>query len=270
MKVKYPQLFVIGFCLLLFFGTYSFTCQAQIDDEFTEDDLSVEGDIFNDFNEDLEASQVLEDERFYRYGRFFQAAVGLGLTTFTGNRGLAYEDNHPTFHLSTVFFMGFHSAIVLGVEYSKHTMFVDTSVQSSRDKFLGAVETAFTRPFLGFRHYLDTSDLGTAITYSNPYFLGRLEYWYQQNKFINQPERPRQQGGGIGLGLGAGLEFPVELKVSYISVELLYHQVNFFDRYTTDYQQIPASENPTPPSTYGYNDLEGASVSLMVTYNFTW
>jgi len=50
-------------------------------EEMMDDDLTIDGDIFNDFNEDLEATQVLEDERFYRYGRFFQAMIGLGTTT---------------------------------------------------------------------------------------------------------------------------------------------------------------------------------------------
>lgn len=36
-----------------------------------DDDLNIGGDIFNDFNESLDEAQVVEDERFYRYGRFF-------------------------------------------------------------------------------------------------------------------------------------------------------------------------------------------------------
>ena len=52
-------------------------CFAQTSDDINIDsDLNVGGDIFSDFNEDLEASQVMEDERFYRYSRFF--AVNLG------------------------------------------------------------------------------------------------------------------------------------------------------------------------------------------------
>lgn len=239
--------------------------QDMTEDAF-DDDLSIEGDIFNDFNEDLEASQVLEDERFYRYGRFFQANLGLGLTTFTGNRGRAYEDNNPTFHLSVAFFLDFRAALTLGLEYSKHTMFLDTKTNVYRDEIVGAVETNFLRPFVGFRYYLDTTDLGTALTYSNPHFIARLEYWYQTNKFIDRPTLPDQDGGGVGVGTGFGLEFPIELKVSYVSVEFLYHQVNFFDKFTQDYRQDPSLEG----STFGYDDLRGSALSLMMTYNFTW
>jgi hypothetical protein len=250
--------------LALVLPTAGFTQDAS--DEMMDDDLTIDGDIFNDFNEDLEATQVLEDERFYRYGRFFQAMVGLGLTTFTGNRGAAYTDNPPTFNVSVAFFLNFQTAIILGMEYSKHTMFIDTKTNLYRNEIIGAVETSFLRPFVGFRYYMDTTDLGTAITYSNPHFIARMEYWYQTNKFVERRTIPDQKGGGIGLGVGGGLEFPIEIKKSYISVEALYHQVNFFDKFTADYQQIPND----PASTYGYDDLTGAAISLMMTYNFTW
>jgi hypothetical protein len=239
-------------------------------DEMIDEDMTTDGDIFNDFNEDLEASQVLEDERFYRYGRFFQANVGLGMTWFDGNRGAAYDDNHPSFHLSVTFFMSFQAALVLGIEYSKHTMFLDSTTRVYQAEAVGAVETAFTRPFLGFRYYIDTTDLGTALTYSNPHFIGRVEYWYQTNKFLDRETIPNQKGGGIGTGLGFGLEFPIELKKSYVSVEGLFHVVNFFDKFTQDYRQIPDAQDPQNLSTAGYDDLTGNAYSLMVTYNFTW
>lgn len=232
-----------------------------------EDDLTVGQDIFSDFNEDLESAQVLEDERFYRYGRFFSVNVGGGFTTFTGNRGQAYDDNPPTFHLSVNYFLDFQKVITLGVEYSKHTMVLDTKVNGYKDKDpLGAVVTDMTRVFVGYKYYVDTADLGTAITYSNPHFIGRVEYWYQTNDFIDHPDLTKQKGGGIGTGLGVGLEFPVELKQSYISVEGLYHVVNFFDKFTQDFRQIPGDNR----STFGYEDLTGNVITFIVTYNFTW
>lgn len=232
-----------------------------------EDETVVSGsDIFSDFNEDLESSQVLEDERFYRYGRFFSVNLGAGLTTFTGNRGQAYEDNHPTFHLSVNYFLDFQKAILLGLEYSKHTMVLDTEVNGYPGQGrLGAVVTDMTRLFVGYKYYIDTTDLGTAITYSNPYFVGRLEYWYQRNKFLDKKNLEDVKGGGLGTGLGFGFEFPVELKASYVDVEFLYHVVNFFDKFTQDYRQTSAAA-----STYGYDDLTGNVITLIVTYNFTW
>jgi hypothetical protein len=238
----------------------------QVMQELDDDTTLSGGDIFSDFNEDLESSQVLEDERFYRYGRFFSVNLGGGITTFTGNRGRAYDDNPPTFHLSVNYFLDFQKAIILGVEYSKHTMILDTVVNGypEQDK-IGAVVTDMTRLFTGFKYFLDTTDLGTAITYSNPYIIGRLEYWYQTNNFIDQENFEIQKGGGIGTGLGFGFEFPIELKASYLDIEFLYHVVNFFDKYTQDYRQ-----SDEPGSTYGYSDLTGNALSVMVTYNFTW
>jgi hypothetical protein len=237
-----------------------------------EDDTTLGSDIFSDFNEDLESAQVLEDERFYRYGRFFSVNLGGGFTTFTGNRGQAYEDNNPTFHLSVNYFMDFQKVVTLGIEYSKHTMILDTIVNAYQDQGnLGAVITDMTRVFLGYKYYIDSTDLGTAITYSNPHIIGRLEYWYQTNKFIDQENIPNQKGGGIGTGIGAGLEFPIELKTSYVSVEALYHVVNFFDKFTQDYRRVyKADGTPLEGSTYGYDDLTGNVVSLIITYNFTW
>ena len=237
----------------------------ELDDETT---LGVGGgDIFSDFNEDLESSQALEDERFYRYGRFFSVNLGGGLTTFTGNRGRAYEDNHPTFHLSVNYFLDFQKAILLGVEYSKHTMLLDTEVNGYPDGgIIGAVVTDMTRLFTGFKYFIDTTDLGTAITYSNPYLIGRLEYWYQTNKFLNKKNFTDQKGGGIGTGLGFGFEFPIEIKTSYVDIEFLYHVVNFFDKYTQDYRRNPSK----PGSTYGYEDLTGNAMTIVLSYNFTW
>lgn len=259
---------VFSLLLLSFFFALPQSSMAQDlnPDEMMEDDMASDGDIFNDFNEDVEASQVLEDERFYRYGRFFQANIGLGITSFDGNRGNAYRDNHPTFHISTTFFLSFQAAIVLGIEYSKHTMILDSTTRAYKTQPVGLVETAFTRPFLGFRYYVDTTDLGTALTYSNPHFIARVEYWYQTNKFLDNDTVENQKGGGIGTGIGGGLEFPIELKKSYVSVEALFHVVNFFDKFTQDYRQDPTQ----PSSTEGYDNLQGNAYSLMMTYNFTW
>jgi hypothetical protein len=238
----------------------------QIMQELEGESVLNGGDIFSDFNEDLESSQVLEDERFYRYGRFFSVNLGGGLTTFTGNRGQAYDDNHPTFHLSVNYFLDFQNAILLGVEYSKHTMILDTEVNGYQNLGeIGAVVTDMTRLFVGYKYYIDTTDLGTAITYSNPYFVGRLEYWYQRNKFLDRKSFADIKGGGLGTGLGFGFEFPVELKAAYVDVEFLYHVVNFFDKFTQDYAQYN-----DPKSKFGYDDLTGNVITVIVTYNFTW
>lgn len=269
------QIFKVLFILLTLAPILVFAQSTEQVSNELEDDITPGSDIFSDFNEDLESAQVLEDERFYRYGRFFSVNLGGGFTTFTGNRGKAYEDNHPTFHLSTNYFLDFQKVVMLGIEYSKATMILDTEVNGYPDQGrLGAVVTDYMRVFFGYKYYIDTADLGTAITYSNPHFIGRVEYWYQSSKFIDKEGIPKDTGGGLGTGIGMGLEFPIELRQSYISVEFLYHVVNFYDKFTQDFRQIEDDTstpvNEAEDSTYGYEDLTGNVISVMFTYNFTW
>lgn len=230
-----------------------------------DDDLNIGGDIFTDFSEDIENAKVVEDERFYRFGRFFCFNVSLGLTTFDGNRGIAYSNLPPTFGISFTFFKDFQTALALGLEMSRHSMFLEDAIEGfpTEPKGPGMVDVSMLRVFFGYRYYIETSNLGTAITYSNPYLVGRMEYWYQTNKYTSQKQLASDNGGGLGFGLGGGLEFPIELKESYWGVEFLMHTVSFFDKNTTKYQ-------PLKDGGYGFDDLGGNVYSLMVSYVFNW
>lgn len=257
-----PIRIIVFLSIICFFNAF-----AQGDFIGFDNDLQFDStaDIFTDFNEDLQENQILEDERFYRYGRFFTFNLGFGTTGFTGNRGAAYTNNNPSYHLSFAYFFDFHTAVTLGLEFSRHTMFIDTPTLGNQ-LAIGAVEVNMLRPFFGIRQYIDTTNLGTAITYANPYLVGRIEYWYQTNKFVEQPQLADQSGGGIGGGFGMGLEFPMEVKESYINVEFLWHQVNFFDKFTQDYRQDPDN----PDSEFGFDDLTGSAYSVMVNYVNSW
>jgi len=248
-------------------------CQEAANDIFAadDDDLNVGGDIFTDFNEDVENAKLVEDERFYRYGRFFSFNASLGLTFFDGNRGIAYENAPPSFGLSFTFFKDFQTALALGLEFSKHSMFLSSPVlgfpnaknQDGSEAAPGLVDVSMLRVYMGYRYYIETANLGTAITYSNPYLVGRLEYWYQTNKYEDQSQLPKDKGGGLGFGLGFGLEFPVELKESYVGLEFLFHTVNFPDKNTQKYA-------PKHPGGYGFENLGGNAYSTMVSYVFNW
>lgn len=203
---------------------------------------------------------------------FFGVNLGLGLTSYTGNRGLAYRDNHPSFHFSLLYFIDFQNAFTMGIEYSKHSMVIDTKVLSSPSENPGLIEVSMLRPFFGFRYYIDTTDLGTAITYSNPYYVGRVEYWYQTNEFPESNNLENESDGGIGFGFGMGLEFPIEIRKKYLNIEFLYHWVNFFDKDTRDYQQLTAEDQAERgvTSEFGYDDLSGDVLSVMVNYHISW
>ena len=114
-----------------------------------------------------------------------------------------------------------------------------------------------------YRYYIDTANLGTAITYSNPYFIGRLEYWYQTNKYVDQTALPKDVGGGLGFAAGFGLEFPIELKESYIGLEFLVHAVNFPDKNSEKFA-------PKNAGGYGFENLGGNAYTIFVSYIFNW
>lgn len=227
------------------------------------DDLVIGGDIFSDFSEDLESSQVLEAERFYRYGRFFSFQIAVGLTNFDGNRGRAFENDHPSYGLGLNYFIDFQRSVGLGFEFSRHHLFADEPTRGFPTDPVGLMETNMLRLYFSYRYYIETANLGTAITYSNPYLTGRLEYWYVTNKFADQSSVPNDNGGGLGFGLGFGLEFPIKLKESYVGLEFLYHTVNFHDKFTQRFR-------PLEPGAFGYEDLSGNVYSSKIAYVFNW
>ena len=251
----------IGMVLLL--SPHFIQAQTLPDTDFgiEDSDMNIGGDIFSDFNEDLEASQVMEDERYYRYGRFFSFQLGIGLTGFDGNRGIAFNADPPAYKIALNYFLDFQSSFGIGFDFSKHWMYFPEGTQGSSTAFK-FVDVALFRVHFNYRHYLDTSNLGTAITWSNPYFTGRLEYWYETQKFLDREDVANDSGGGLGMGLGFGLEFPVKIKESYINLEFLFHTVNFHNKFTSRFQ----SDN----GNYGIDDLSGNAYSSFISYVFNW
>ncbi|MCO4793507.1 MAG: hypothetical protein KC493_07340 [Bacteriovoracaceae bacterium] len=253
-------------CLILNFSMQNVHAQAPTPgalNNIEDDDLNIGGDIFSDFNESLDEAQVVEDERFYRYGRFFSFSILLGITTFDGNRGAAYENDPPTFGLSINWFTDFQTSFGLGFEYSKHHMFFGEQTEGFKPDPVGFIDVNMLRVFLAYRYYIETSNLGTAVTYSNPYFTGRMEYWYVTNKFVDQSELANDTGGGFGFGAGFGLEFPIKLKESYLGVEFLFHTVNFHDKFTQSYASVEGGSG-------GFEDLSGNVYSTVLSYVVSW
>lgn len=259
-KLMSTLFFIIAACLLLLnrpaFGYGAFGFENVEDNDLELD----KGNIFSDFNEDLESSEILEDERFYRYGRFYAINATLGYTTFTSERGSVYANNPPTFGFSLTYFLNFQTSFVLGFASSKHDFVLEVPTRTSGPSAVfGLIEVRMFRVFTGVRYYVDTTNLGTAITYSNPYVIGRFEYWYHTNKFVDREDLEQQNFGAFGTSVGMGLEFPIELKKSYVGVELLYHAVGFEDKFTTEFRAIDGSEG-------GVNSLDGDVVTLTMSY----
>ncbi|EQC51106.1 hypothetical protein [Bacteriovorax sp. DB6_IX] len=254
-----PHKYKIILALLLSFNIFAQGGLQGIDD----DDLNIGGDIFSDFNEDLENTQIMEDERFFKYGRFFSFSLFLGVTQFDGNRGEIYDNDPPTFGMSINYFSDFQSSWGFGFAFSKHSYFINEATDGFDPDGPGFVEVSMLRSFFSYRYYIDTSNLGTAITYSNPYLTARVEYWYVTNKYLDLDTEPDDKGGGIGVALGFGLEFPIKLKESYINIELLLHDVAFHDKNTQDLA-------PKDGTTAGVSDLSGYAYTTTVGYVWNW
>ncbi|MBT3234514.1 MAG: hypothetical protein HN353_01035 [Bdellovibrionales bacterium] len=231
--------------------------------EVVDDDLNPGGDIFTDFSEDLESNQILEDERFYRYGRFFSFHISVGMTSFDGNRGAAYDNRPPTLGLSLHQFMDFSSSFSMGFTISKHSMFLGVPTHGFDTNAVGMIDINILRVFWGYNYYIDTSDLGTAFTFSNPRIIGRLEYWYLRNSYIDQTLLDKNSESGLGFAFGVGLEFPIRMRETYLGLEFLAHFVGLSDKNTTSFREINNSG-------IGYDDLSGNVYTTMLSYIFNW
>ena len=142
---RYPYLFG-----LLWMASSLFLAAADESSMLEDDDLNLGGDIFTDFSEELDEAHMVEEERFYRYGRFFSLNLGLGLTGFDGNRGKAYENTPPSYGASFTFFSDFQKAYTLGLEFSKHNFYVDQPVYKYTSSAPGLISVSMLRVFLVF------------------------------------------------------------------------------------------------------------------------
>jgi hypothetical protein len=247
----------------------------NMDEGDISNDLDMSSGIFSDFEEDLASRQVQEDERFYRYGRFVSMTMGFGLTTFGGNRGKAFHDENPTFSMGLVYFSDFRNAFNMGIEHSRHTIYLDTPVKSNAvsSNPYGAIDVQLLRPFLAYRYYFETADLGSILTYANPYLIGRIEYWYETKKYRDYDGQDTVKEGGLGASVGAGIEIPTDLDKSFVGFQMLMHKVQLPDNNTEEYQAADAADDATYCQThkcYGYSDLQGLGYSFITSYVISW
>ena len=241
--------------LLLSVGT-CFSQDSSFKDEIS--DFKLGGDIFSDFNEEVEATRIMRDERFFRYSRFFHFALSQGFPAFEGTSGSAYDNSNPSIGMSVHYFMESNLTMGVGAAFSKHAMLIEEPTRGyPQEGGIGLIAVELFRFFYTIRYYIDTTNLGTAITFSNPYLVGRVEYWYETNKFKDQPNIGDEKGGGLGFSFGGGLEFPIEFKEYYIGIEFLAHSLNLPDEFSQKLEPL-------------YPNLTGFAYSLMFSFTQTW
>jgi len=231
-----------------------------------QDDLKIGGDIFSDFNDNVEANDQMEDERYYRYGRFFSFSLGIGVNQFDGNRGAAYIQDPPVINFGLNYFKDFKTSFGIGFDIARNHFVLDyvPKVTPNQGGAIGTINVNHLTAYFSYRYYFETANLGTAVTYANPYFTFRVEYWYQTINFqdINEPD---QVGGGLGFALGGGFEFPLKIKESYLGVEGLIHAVNLPDKFSNKW-----SNNDPNAVNKGIQDFTGNAYSVMISYVMSW
>lgn len=239
-------------------------------DESAEFELG--GDIFNDYSEGIESAKILERENYFNYSNFFSVDFLLGWTSFNDERGQAFQvNNSPGFGLSANYYFETNVTFGLGFNYSQNYFTIDEPVYGYPNPATlpGNITVNNWRYFLNLRYYLDTSNLGSAITFANPYLVGRMEYWDVTYVFKNQPIYPNEKGKGFGFAFGLGLQFPLKMKQYNFGIEALAHSVNWSDKWTQKYAPIE-NANGQPVTGYGYDNLNGMAFDLFMGFNLAF
>lgn len=230
-------------------------------------ELNIGTDIFQteSFEDEDSKYYPLEEQYFHEYGRFFGFHVGIGHTTFTHMRRKAYVDIPPTLHLSLRYFFNLHLSCNVGFEYSFHQMMINTPVNGYDDPndLLGRVSTYIPRIFLAIRYAPDVSKYSRILLFSNPYITFRGEYVYHKNIFPDRTDLSTEITYDMGIALGFGIEIPLKKNNTFFNLEFLFHMINFSDQYTINYRKISTSS-------YGYDDLQGYTLSLIGSLNICW
>jgi hypothetical protein len=255
--------------LFFIFSLNAFGQDAMYGDDVADFELG--GDIFNDYSEGIESAKILERENYFNYSNFFSVDFFIGWTTFDGNRGMAYQENSsPGFSLGTNYYFEPNVTFGIGFAYSQNYFTIDQPVNGypNPQQLPGNITVDNWRFFGSMRYYIDTTNLGSALTFANPYFVGRLEYWGVGYKFKNQPTLPSERGKGMGWAGGIGLQFPLKMKTYNFGVEFLVHSVNWSDRFTQAYAPLPQGSEHY--SGYGYANLNGLAFDLFMGFNLAF
>ncbi len=210
------------------------------EDDFRETPFTKYGE-FNE--EDDEAAAEL----FFRFGRFFGASLGVGVSGATGNRGKLWSGGFPAISVKLHYWFDFHFALDIEFASSSHS-FTDTN-SSTTDVGLTVLATHL-------KYYIDTTNLSAALTFASPYLLlgGGAFTKSETNASSNQTDTD----GKFGVTLGVGLEFVINPKKVYFDLESKFSFVNFTDRNSTDFAGS------------GISDLTGTLYVITGNILFTW
>lgn len=201
---------------------------------------------YGEFDEDKEENETL---KFFQYGRFFGASLGLGAESVTGNRGLLWQGGFPYMNVKLHCWLDFQAALELGIAIVSHDY---------ESKTLGGGTTvSVTNLGLGFRYYFDTRDLSAVLTFAHPHLLLGAGS-YSKSEFT-QATGATDTDNAFGFQMGGGLEFPITTKSLYFTMTSTYQYVFYKDRKNTSFAQQDKIA-----------DLTGGFITFVGGLMFTW
>ena len=214
------------------------------------EDEDFSGTPFTQYGEFNEASDEEEDARFLQFGRFFGFSLGAGFQMVEGNRGTLWQGGFPVVDFKLHYWFNFNVAIDMGFRTAQQ-YFEDTSTLQ-----LGHVDVNMLWVGIDVKYYFDTQDLSAPISFANPYLLlGAGSYSKIQTSNLQQTQ---DSDNSLGVSAGAGLEFVMNPKKVYFSLEGKANLVTFKDTYTTLYQGV------------GLQNMTGNFYTFTGSILFTW
>lgn len=188
--------------------------QSKTEQPEEEDHASTPYTEYGEFNEEADEEA---DTRFFKFGRFFGVAAGLGYEGVTGNRGSLWRGGFPLVDFKVHYWFDFQVALQLGFSVVNHYYSVSASDQFEVNLYhIGA----------DIKYYFDTRNLAAAISFANPSVLVGFGPF---TKIETDSDGTSDQNTAWGLTVGGALEFPIKPRKIYFSVEPKFHVVRFSD-----------------------------------------
>jgi hypothetical protein len=201
---------------------------------------------YGEFNENEEEEA---DSKFFQYGRFFGASLGLGAEMVDGNRGALWQGGFPMVDFKLHYWFDFNLALDLGFFTAQH--YFNTTAAG-----YGYTNVNLFHIGVDVKYYFDTKNLSSAISFASPYIIaGAGSYSITEN---TQAQSSQNNYTSVGICLGVGLEFVISPRKSYFELEGKGHFVTFQDTYTSVFSSV------------GIPNLTGNFYTVSGSILFTW
>jgi opacity protein-like surface antigen len=215
----FKKYLLILFCSISLIHQQSWAQVTDVDEAF---------DPFSDYNESEQSAEEEADINFFKNGRFLTIGFMVGYRGYTEGFSQGYS---PALSAGVQFSYFFELQTALSLEYSiadsnvDFFSYNDDSFTSISNHYTGTVNIQTFG--LNAKYYFNTENVTKGLADLNPYLLagvGQYTRTYNLSKTLPiVPDRP------IGFKVGAGIEIPIMRNRSYLSLQGVYHFVQFPD-----------------------------------------